>query len=66
MTGVVIGARGRTAVLKAKSGGKTVILGEGQKLDGWTLRAIGLDSLHFEAAGATFDLKFQSPRWPHS
>jgi general secretion pathway protein N len=66
LTGVVIGARGRTAVLKVKSGGKTVILDEGQKLDGWTLRAIGPDGLHFEAAGASIDLKFQSPRWPHS
>ncbi|MGH7065378.1 MAG: hypothetical protein ACREET_14990 [Stellaceae bacterium] len=66
LTGIVIGAHGRTAVLKTKSGSKTVILTEGQKLDGWTLRAIGPDQLRFEAAGSSFDLKFQSPRWPHS
>lgn len=66
LTGVVIGARGRTAVLKAKSGNKTLILTEGQKLDGWTLRAIRHDKLHFEAGSSSFDLQFQSPRWPHN
>lgn len=65
LSGVVISAERRIAVLKAKDGGKTVMIAEGQDLDGWKLRRITRDAAHFTAGGSVYDLKFPSPRWPH-
>ncbi|HEY1300533.1 MAG TPA: hypothetical protein VGF07_08545 [Stellaceae bacterium] len=66
LSGVVISAHGRTALLRTKAGGKILILSEGQKFDGWTLQLVGPEGLHFDSGGSGYDLKFASPRWPHN
>ena len=66
LVGIVISEGMRTALLKPTDGSKTVVISEGQDLNGWTLREISRDALHFESAGATYDLKFPTPRWPRS
>jgi type II secretory pathway component PulC len=63
LTGIILGDGQRVAVLRTANGGKTVILSEGQILEGWTLREIGGDILHFERDGDIYDLTFTSPRW---
>jgi hypothetical protein len=66
LVGVVISEGVRTALLKPSDGSKTVMLSEGQQLNGWTLRAISRDALHFEAGSEAYDIKFPTPRWPRS
>jgi len=64
LVGIVISEGMRTALLKPTDGSKTVVISEGQDLNGWTLREISRDGLHFESAGAGYDIKFPTPRWP--
>ena len=64
--GVLISEGARTALLKPSDGGKTVFISEGQQLNGWTLREITRDALHFESGGNAYDLKFPTPRWPRN
>jgi hypothetical protein len=66
LIGVVISDGARTALLKPSDGGKTVAISEGQQLNGWTIREISRDALHFESAGDAYDIKFPTPRWPRS
>jgi hypothetical protein len=66
LVGVVISEGARTALLKPSDGSKTVRISEGQQLNGWTLREISRDALHFESAGDAYDIKFPTPRWPRS
>jgi hypothetical protein len=62
LSGVVLSGGMRSAILKNGSGGKTVLIGEGEALNGWTLRRIDAAGLHFEAGGQTFDLPFPHAR----
>ena len=57
LIGTVQSGMARTALLRSANG-KTVVLSEGQTLDGWTLREIQHDRLKFEADGAIFELTF--------
>ena len=66
LVGVVISGGARTALLKSSAAGKTVVISEGQDLDGWTLREISRETLHFESGGASYDVKFPTPRWPRN
>jgi hypothetical protein len=58
LTGLVLSGVTRSALIRAANGNKTIVLREGQILDGWTLKGIGSDGLHFEASGSQFDLRF--------
>lgn len=62
VAGVIIGDDIRRALLKPPGGGPIAIFREGQEVDGWTLRAIGPDKLHFEMDGSVYDLGFPAPR----
>jgi hypothetical protein len=66
LVGVMISEGARTALLKPSDGGKTVFISEGQQLNGWTLREITRDALHFGSGDAAYDLKFPTPRWPRN
>ena len=65
LIGIVVSKGIRIALLRPNAGGKTVFATEGQAVEGWTLREIRPDRLHFENGAASFDLRFASPRWPH-
>jgi hypothetical protein len=60
--GTVIGDGVRRAIVRPPNGDKTIVLAEGQILQGWTLRRIGRERLRFENDGATYELRFPPPR----
>lgn len=60
--GTVIGDGVRRAIVRPPNGDKTIVLAEGQILQGWTLRRIGHERLRFENDGATYELRFPPPR----
>ena len=66
LVGVMISEGARTALIMPSDGGKTVFISEGQQLNGWTLREITREALHFESGDAAYDLKFPTPRWPRN
>ena len=59
--GTVIGDGVRRAIVRPPNGDKTIVLAEGQILQGWTLRRIGHERLRFENDGATYELRFPPP-----
>ena len=65
LIGIIVSKGIRIALLRPNAGGKTVFATEGQAVDGWTVREIRPDRLHFENGATSFDLRFVSPRWPH-
>lgn len=60
--GTVISGGVRRAIVRPPNGDKTIVLAEGQTLQGWTLRRIGRERLRFENDGATYELRFPPPR----
>jgi hypothetical protein len=62
LTGVVISDSGRSAIVRPGNAPKTVLISEGQTLNGWTLRRIDAAGLHFEAGNQAFDLGFPNIR----
>jgi hypothetical protein len=65
LIGIILGRGVGMALLRPNVGGPTIFAKEGQSVGGWTLHEIRRDRLHFTNAGASFDLRFTSPRWPH-
>jgi hypothetical protein len=61
LVGMVISGGTRTAIVRPR-GGASVLLAEGDTLNGWTLRRIGAAGLHFEAGGQTIDITFPKSR----
>ena len=59
--GTVIGDGVRRAIVRPPNGDQTIVLAEGQILQGWTLRRIGRERLRFENDGATYELRFPPP-----
>lgn len=62
LVGIVISDSNRSALLKSSNPPRTIILSEGQTIDGWTLREISHERLHFDAGDSTYDMSF--PRLP--
>lgn len=60
LVGVVLSDGQRTALVRAQDK-KTVVLSEGQEFEGWTLKSITEDHLHFAAGGSTFDMVRRKP-----
>lgn len=58
--GIVESGSIHLALVKAKTS-KTVMLYEGQKLDGWTLKTITGNQLHFVSGSLTFDMALPKP-----
>jgi hypothetical protein len=58
LAGVVLSGPSRNALVHVINTNRTIVLLEGQSLEGWTLRGINRDGLHFEAGDARFDLVF--------
>ncbi|MCB8881482.1 hypothetical protein ACELLULO517_14625 [Acidisoma cellulosilytica] len=50
----------RVALIKPKSG-KTIMVYEGQTLDGWILKTIAGNQLHFVTESASFDMTLPKP-----
>ena len=61
LTGVIVSGDSRTALVKAQSGNKTMILTEGEKLEGWTLQTISETHLLFTAGKATYEMHLPKP-----
>ncbi|MBS0561866.1 MAG: hypothetical protein JSR21_17595 [Proteobacteria bacterium] len=57
LTGMVGSGNARTAILRGGDG-KSVLLSEGDALNGWTVRRIDADGLHLESGTMTTDLTF--------
>jgi len=60
LAGVVVSGTARSAILRPANAPTTVLVNEGQALDGWTLRRIDATGLHFATGDQTFDLGFPS------
>ena len=58
LAGVVVSGTARSAILRPANAPTTVLVSEGQALDGWTLRRIDATGLHFATGDQTFDLGF--------
>jgi hypothetical protein len=61
LVGTVLGPGGRRAVLKPAGNAHTILLGEGQSLDGWTVDHIGLGKVGFRAGSNEFSLTLPKP-----
>lgn len=59
LTGVVLSGDQRSAIVQSTGTANVRVILEGETLDGWTLRRIDADGLHFEAGSQTFDLAFK-------
>lgn len=60
LVGVVLSDGLRAALVRAQDK-KTTVLSEGQELEGWTLKSITENRLHFAAGGSTFDMVRRKP-----
>ena len=58
LAGLVLSGGTPSAILKPSNLGKSLVIGEGETLNGWTLRRIDALGLHFEADGRAYDLGF--------
>ena len=58
--GIIESGPTRFVLIKPHSG-KTLILGPGEKLDGWTLQAVDGDRLHFVIGSSSFDMSLPKP-----
>jgi type II secretory pathway component PulC len=56
--GTILSGDTRNALLRQTNGNKTLVVREGQVLEGWTLRKIKEGHVVFEADGAVFELAF--------
>jgi type II secretory pathway component PulC len=61
LAGVIVSGNARTALVKAPGGRQTMILAEGQKLDGWTLQEIAETRLLFVSGNSTYEMKLPKP-----
>jgi len=61
LAGVIVSGNNRTALVKAPGGRQTLILAEGQQLDGWTLQQIAGTQLLFVSGKATYEMKLPKP-----
>ena len=62
LAGVVISDTARSAIVRAGNAPETLMISEGETLNGWTLRRIDAAGLHFEAGNQAFDLGFPNVR----
>jgi len=62
LAGVVLSGGERSAILQPAGAAKVRVISEGETLDGWTLRRIDANGLHFVAGSQTFDLAFKQAR----
>ncbi len=62
LAGVVLSGGERSAILQPPGAAKVRVISEGETLDGWTLRRIDSNGLHFAAGSQTFDLAFKQAR----
>lgn len=58
--GIVESGTARFVLIKPKSG-KTLMLTQGEKLDGWALQKIDGDRLHFVIGSSSFDMSLPKP-----
>jgi len=61
LAGVIVSGDNRTALVKAPGGRQTLILAEGQQLDGWTLQEIAGTQLLFVSGKTTYEMKLPKP-----
>lgn len=61
LVGVVISGTSQSALIKEPSGEKTLVLQAGQTLDGWELKRVTKDKVHFESGGQAYELAFPRP-----
>lgn len=61
LVGVIVSGDTGSALIKPRGGKKTIFLGVGQELDGWMLKEITRDRLHFAAGNATYDMNVAKP-----
>ncbi len=59
LVGIVVSDGVRRALVKPARDGKTIVLSEGEQLDGWTLREIAPRRLRFTAQDASYDMSFR-------
>lgn len=61
LIGVVVSGNDRRALIKSQKDERTLIVREGQALDGWTLKAITRERLRFVLDTHEFTLAFPAP-----
>jgi hypothetical protein len=61
LVGVIVSGDTRSALIKPPGAKKTIFLGVGQELDGWMLKEITRDRLHFAAGNARYDMNVAKP-----
>jgi len=61
LVGVIVSGHTRSALIRPPGANKTITLGEGQELDGWTLQQITRDRLYFAAGGVSYEMDFRKP-----
>jgi len=61
LVGVIVSGSARSALIKASGTNKTVMLGEGKQLEGWTLREITRERLYFAAGDDTYGMTLLKP-----
>jgi lipoprotein-anchoring transpeptidase ErfK/SrfK len=61
LVGVIVSGETRSALIRPPGGNKTITIRVGQELNGWTLKEITRDRLHFAAGDAGYDMNFSKP-----
>ena len=61
LVGVIVSGTDRSALIRSSGDGKTIMLGEGQELEGWTLREITRERLYFASGDATYEMPLVKP-----
>lgn len=62
LIGTMTSGTERIALLRPPNGSRTVILREGQSVDGWTLRSVSEDRARFESGSSVHELAIPSRR----
>lgn len=61
LVGVVLSGDSRSAILRLAREGRTIVLSEGQELEGWTLREITRERARFVAGDSEYEMTFPKP-----
>jgi len=61
LVGVIVSGTSRSALIRQMREGRTVLLSEGQELEGWKLREITRERLYFTGGDATYEMPLLKP-----
>ncbi len=61
LVGVIVSGTSRSALIRLAGEGRTILLSEGQELEGWTLREVTRERLYFTSGDSSYEMPLLKP-----